>query len=210
MNKIRSHCFEKIKEIFDNYDWEFIDRQTLEEKLLWTIIDIEINEIIRINKILSNEYLKEITRIPQNMEKSIYNYTIREAREKIVERSWDSIQFKWLYKKNYNKVIANISYNKNADFVMSKIKYGKWEPEQLVSTTLQQLYPDLWENIILKNAKKMEALSRENNAQGTNIFKCGKCKKNNSTYYQLQTRSADEPMTIFVTCIDCGQRWKTS
>ena len=28
------------------------------------------------------------------------------------------------------------------------------------------------------------------------------------SYYQLQTRSADEPMTTFVTCINCGARWK--
>ncbi|CAJ0963225.1 unnamed protein product, partial [Mesorhabditis belari] len=46
--------------------------------------------------------------------------------------------------------------------------------------------------------------------QGTpsDMFKCGKCKKNNCTYNQLQTRSADEPMTTFVFCLECGNRWK--
>ena len=42
----------------------------------------------------------------------------------------------------------------------------------------------------------------------TDMFKCGKCKKSNCTYNQVQTRSADEPMTTFVFCRECGNRWK--
>jgi DNA-directed RNA polymerase subunit M/transcription elongation factor TFIIS len=39
-------------------------------------------------------------------------------------------------------------------------------------------------------------------------FKCSKCKSEKTTYYQMQTRSADEPMTTFVTCHNCSKRWK--
>ncbi|BFZ55910.1 transcription elongation factor TFIIS [Savitreella phatthalungensis] len=42
----------------------------------------------------------------------------------------------------------------------------------------------------------------------TDMFQCGKCKKRKCTYYQMQTRSADEPMTTFVTCVECGNKWK--
>ncbi|GMT16473.1 hypothetical protein PFISCL1PPCAC_7770, partial [Pristionchus fissidentatus] len=42
----------------------------------------------------------------------------------------------------------------------------------------------------------------------SDMFKCGKCNKKNCTYTQLQTRSADEPMTTFVFCLECGNRWK--
>lgn len=42
----------------------------------------------------------------------------------------------------------------------------------------------------------------------TDLFQCGKCKKKNCTYNQVQTRSADEPMTTFVLCNECGNRWK--
>jgi len=42
----------------------------------------------------------------------------------------------------------------------------------------------------------------------TDQFKCYKCKKRKCTYYEMQTRSADEPMTTFVTCLSCGNRWK--
>lgn len=42
----------------------------------------------------------------------------------------------------------------------------------------------------------------------TDMFKCGKCKSRKCRYRQMQTRSADEPMTTFVTCSNCGNRWK--
>jgi len=208
MNIIRNHCLESIKNIFNETNWEFIDRETLEEKLIISIFDLDINDFMRIHRILAKDYIKEILQMPEIMEKSIFNYTIKESRIKCVERSWDSVDFKWLYKKNYTKVISNISYNANSKAVLSKIKYGLWEPCKVVSMKSQELYPELWEDSILKSAKKMNMLSKENNAQGTNMFKCAKCKQRNCTYYQMQTRSADEPMTTFVTCLNCYNRWK--
>lgn len=35
-------------------------------------------------------------------------------------------------------------------------------------------------------------------------FKCKKCKSDKTHVAQAQTRSADEPMTTFVTCMECG------
>ena len=41
------------------------------------------------------------------------------------------------------------------------------------------------------------------------LFTCSKCKSKKTTYYEMQTRSADEPMTAFVSCLNCGKRWKS-
>jgi transcription elongation factor S-II len=41
-------------------------------------------------------------------------------------------------------------------------------------------------------------------------FQCGKCKAKMVSYSQAQTRSADEPMTTFCECMNCGNRWKFS
>ena len=40
------------------------------------------------------------------------------------------------------------------------------------------------------------------------LFTCGRCKSVKTTSTQKQTRSADEPMTVFVLCLNCGKRWK--
>jgi DNA-directed RNA polymerase subunit M/transcription elongation factor TFIIS len=44
--------------------------------------------------------------------------------------------------------------------------------------------------------------------EGSSMFTCRSCKKSNCKYYQMQTRSADEPMTTFITCLHCNAKWK--
>eukprot|EP00514_Thraustochytrium_sp_LLF1b_P012448 CAMPEP_0184560722 /NCGR_PEP_ID=MMETSP0199_2-20130426/47058_1 /TAXON_ID=1112570 /ORGANISM="Thraustochytrium sp., Strain LLF1b" /LENGTH=329 /DNA_ID=CAMNT_0026958029 /DNA_START=721 /DNA_END=1710 /DNA_ORIENTATION=- len=40
------------------------------------------------------------------------------------------------------------------------------------------------------------------------LFKCGRCGSKKTTHYQKQTRSADEPMTVFIQCSNCPHRWR--
>ena len=203
-NELRKNCYDKIKSVFDNKDWTIVDaeKEELNLKLEYNIIDTDIYEHLRILKILSKTWNQELLKFPEIIEKSIFNLTIKDARERRIERSWSN------YKKNYMKIIGNIYLNRNSDFVLNKIKLGLWEPDKIISMKSQILYPDMWEALILKSAKKMEYLGKEKNMQGTSMFKCGKCRLNNCTYFQMQTRSADEPMTTFVTCLNCNKRWK--
>jgi len=201
---IRTHVKTKLKEVFDKNPFTFTDSETIE----FNNIKDSVNDIKRINKILSDNW--SCLEYPEIIEKSIYNYTIREAREKKIERTWNNKLFVFLYKKNFSKVYSNVATNKNAAFVMKKMKYGYWEPENIILMSHEELYPDMWEDFIIRNKKKMDLLSLDNKQQGSNMFRCGRCKKNNCTYFQLQTRSADEPMTTFVTCLECNNRWKFS
>jgi DNA-directed RNA polymerase subunit M/transcription elongation factor TFIIS len=202
---IRTHVKTKLKEVFDKNPFTFTESELVIINNAKDTTD-SVNDIKRINKILSDKW--NCLEYPEIIEKSIYNYTIREAREKKIERTWNNKLFVFLYKKNYNKVYSNVANNKNAAFVIKKLKYGYWEPENIISMSHEELYPDMWEDFIIKNKKKMDLLSLDNKQQGSNMFRCGRCKKNNCTYFQLQTRSADEPMTTFVTCLECNNRWK--
>ena len=195
---MREFCLNKFKELFEKIKSEKIEKiEELDfEKI--NIIDTDINKLTNVN---FNDF-------PTIIEKSIYNFSIKEARNRNIERSWENTQFKWIYKNNYIKVFSNLSYNKNADFVINKLKMGIWEPGSLVKMSCQELFPDMWEELLMNNKKKLAMLTRENNIQGTSMFKCGKCRLNNCTYFQMQTRSADEPMTTFVTCLNCSNRWK--
>lgn len=60
----------------------------------------------------------------------------------------------------------------------------------------------------LKKEALNEIISAGDTQAETDMFKCGKCGKRKCKYFQMQTRSADEPMTTFVTCVHCGNKWK--
>jgi transcription elongation factor S-II len=59
-----------------------------------------------------------------------------------------------------------------------------------------------------KKELEMETARLKQDEDYTGMFQCGKCKSKKTTYYQMQTRSADEPMTTYVTCLGCNNRWK--
>jgi transcription elongation factor S-II len=74
--------------------------------------------------------------------------------------------------------------------------------------THQEICPEKWKQLIEDKKVRDKQKYEPNIEASTDNFTCNKCKSKKCTYYQLQTRSADEPMTTFVTCLECGKRWK--
>ena len=74
--------------------------------------------------------------------------------------------------------------------------------------TPQELFPEYWKELIDEKYRKEKLLYMIREVPKTTKFKCRRCKSRKTTYYELQTRSADEPMTTFITCLNCGKRWK--
>ncbi|KAI0065134.1 transcription elongation factor [Artomyces pyxidatus] len=62
----------------------------------------------------------------------------------------------------------------------------------------------------IKEENLYKSLGAEEQQAETDAFQCGRCKQRKCRYRQAQTRSADEPMTTFVTCTNCNNRWKFS
>ena len=115
---------------------------------------------------------------------------------------WDIIfDTKW---KNYKDVFEN-------ELKENKCVYPKSNeitPQGLAFMTHQEMNHEKWQDLMEKK-RILDANKFNNNIQAsTNLFTCGKCKSKRCTYYSLQTRSSDEPETIFVTCLDCGKNFK--
>jgi transcription elongation factor S-II len=91
-----------------------------------------------------------------------------------------------------------------------RVLMGSLAPERLVSMSAEELASDARrrENEAMREKGKWEAVRGMQQAATTDQFQCGKCKQRKTTFFQLQTRSADEPMTTFVTCVVCNNRWK--
>jgi transcription elongation factor S-II len=151
-----------------------------------------------INKKLNNK------KISINIEKSVFNYAINEATNKNIVRKWENKYFLQIYKNRLRSIYSNL---KNKTF-LNNIKKKKIKTTQLAKMTHQEMCPEKWKKLIDSKIKRDKSMTSVNMSAATDEFKCYKCKKKKCTYYQLQTRSADEPMTTFVTCLVCSNRWK--
>ena len=97
------------------------------------------------------------------------------------------------------------TYNKN---LVQQIKKNIIKPNELIYSLPWDLCKEHWEKII-EEQNKTDKIVMDKTPQFTSTqFTCAKCKNNKCTTYSLQTRSADEPMTIFVTCIKCDNTWR--
>ncbi|XP_064804892.1 serine/arginine repetitive matrix protein 1-like isoform X3 [Oncorhynchus masou masou] len=113
------------------------------------------------------------------------------------------------YKNRVRSRISNLKDPKNPGLRRNILaggielrRFAIMSAEEMASDELKQL-----RNNLTKEAIREHQLSK---TSGTisDLFQCSKCGKKNCTYNQMQTRSADEPMTTFVLCNECGNRWK--
>ncbi len=143
-------------------------------------------------------------KIAINIEKGVLNYTIREATFHSIVKKWENQEFVHIYCDRLRSIYMNL---KNENFCQ-QIRSGELGPEQVAFMTHQEINHDRWKEQIDRKIKREESKLHSNVAASTDMFTCRKCKSKRCTYYELQTRSADEPATVFITCLDCGKHWK--
>jgi transcription elongation factor S-II len=141
----------------------------------------------------------------KNLEKGIYNYSLKEATNRKIIKKWDNVFFVQIYVDRVRSIYNNLVNNK---YVLESLEKKDIKAHQIAFMTHQELNPEKWDKLIQQKMKRDKYKYETNLEAATDTFKCRKCYSNKCTYYQMQTRSADEPMTTFVTCINCGNRWK--
>ncbi len=156
------------------------------------------NIVLKIDDILQNKTASE------NLEKGIFNYTLDHADKINVVKKWDNTYFSRIYLDR----TRTIYFNLQTESIQKMIKEKKLKAHKLAFMTHQEMQPDKWNSLIQEKKIRDENKYEPKLEASTDDFTCFKCKSKKCTYYQLQTRSADEPMTTFVSCLDCGNRWK--
>ena len=122
----------------------------------------------------------------------------------------DETAHKYMTKLKYIFEIINPKssvYNKS---IVDKIKKKKLTPYQLINNQPWELYTEHWKDIVEEQNKTDKIIIDKTPVFTTTQFTCSKCKNKECKTYSLQTRSADEPTTIFVNCIKCNNTWKMS
>jgi transcription elongation factor S-II len=151
----------------------------------------------KLDKILNNE------KNSSNLEKGIFNYSLKEADQRKIVKKWDNKQFIQIYVDRLRSIMINLKGD-----ILNQINEGTIKPHIVAFMTHQELSPERWATMIDTKTKRDKNKFETNMSASTDLFTCRKCKGNQCTYYQMQTRSADEPMTTFVTCLICTARFK--
>lgn len=140
-----------------------------------------------------------------NLEKGVFNYSLKEASSKKLIKKWENPAFVQVYLDRLRTIYINL---KNEE-ILTMLQTKSLLPQTFAAMTHQEMNPPHWQELIEQKIKRDANKFVTNIQASTDIFTCKKCKSKRCTYYELQTRSADEPATIFVTCLDCGKNWKS-
>ncbi len=146
----------------------------------------------------------------KDLEIGIFNSTIDYCNLYKISLSWSYNLFSDTYINIARSIYSNLNKdtyinNKN---LLTRLKNKEFVPHKLPYMQCDEIFPEKWEDIKEKQKMKIkEAYEIKQISMSENI-KCGKCKNNKISYYELQTRSGDEAMSIFYNCITCGHKWK--
>ncbi|XP_071952722.1 transcription elongation factor A protein 1-like [Antedon mediterranea] len=113
------------------------------------------------------------------------------------------------YKNRVRSRVCNLKDAKNPE-LRRRVLCGEIKPEEIAKMLPEEMASNEMKDLrkeFTKEAIRDHQMAKTSGTT-TDLLKCGKCLKRNCTYNQVQTRSADEPMTTFVFCNECGNRWK--
>ena len=154
------------------------------------------------------KYLSEIE--AEDLEVGVFNQTIDIAKTFPFAASWANPVFNEAYMAKARSMVANLNPQSYVQNTRLCVRLGEKEflPNEMASMAPENLFPEAWEDVIKAEMQQLKGAFECSMNAMTDVYTCGKCKKNRCTYYEQQTRSADEPVTTFVRCLNCGNRWK--
>lgn len=144
------------------------------------------------------------------LEACIYKASLRAADERHVAKAWSHAPFVEVYRMVAKQIAGNFypdSYVGNRE-LFDRYKRGEVSFEDISQMDTYQLFEGVWADSFRAQQVREKRQLEGNKAMATDRFLCSRCHKRECTYYEMQTRSADEPMTIFITCLNCGKHWR--
>lgn len=147
----------------------------------------------------------------KKLEIVLWNHTLRTCLRDKIPLTWNAVFGKTLRERYTQRALGLDLYNLRTNHTLRQsIQDGTVSLKKFVTMTPYEMNPTLWEPVFERVAYKAlrKQITVDADKAPDGMFQCGKCKSKKTTFYQMQTRSADEPMTCFIQCIACGSRWR--
>lgn len=144
-----------------------------------------------------------------DLEIGIYNWAIAYADENDIVKNWANDRFKHIYLNKAMSVVSNLS----PDFfgntkLIHRLFDKEFKPHDIPFMKPENIFPERWRQVIDNRQKKEQNMFEDRPEAMSDLIVCGKCKKKQCVYKEIQIRSCDEPMTLFISCLNCGNRWR--
>lgn len=223
-------------------------KKSLDDIVVPTYLQCDIRD--KCKELLSMHLEDENSR---NLERSIWNYTIRTYEtnlgKKLKKSNLEESEFKESYTNTIREIFPQLT-NGNTDYLIqmlseSKVcfsstlfekerfkddqetKYIETPPtvaegdaicreckkkyteslKEYATQTVKEEMPDEEDDEIIEEAISKKVKSKKFNELFVKNKNPPSYRK--TTFYQIQMRSADEPMSNFFTCVTCGNQWKS-
>ena len=115
-------------------------------------------------------------------------------------------------RRKYASQVRSLAFNmgKKETGLLQRIMTGDVLPESMALMDRRAMWPNFWSRPENQPGRRIIMIRREDELQSDEqtMLKCSKCKQWKVKYFEFQTRSADEPMTVYCECMSCGHRWK--
>ncbi len=148
------------------------------------------------------------TGLAAEMEQGILEYSESFAEEENIRTG--SRLYEQLYVSKAREIIDNMQpdgYLNNTG-LLTRVKAGVVAAKEVATLSPQELFPEMWQTLMEEKRNKEELKFASRVQATTDAYKCRRCGSVECTFYELQTRSIDEPMSSFITCTQCGSSWK--
>lgn len=150
--------------------------------------------------------------IVKELEDSILHAVSDESIKEGIEVDWGNRIFWNMYRNRTISLFENLrgkdSYVQNSENWLEKLKNSEISPRSFVQLNSAELCPARWKDVVNRVIESEKKLYSKSESASIMMWCSGCKKKTKCDYYQMQTRSADEPMTTFVTCLECDRQWK--
>lgn len=164
--------------------------------------------VVRGRVVARFERALEDATMARHLEVCLWNWTIRTCLRDRIPRFWDCPKFRYRYTTRALSLAFNLRHPRNPG-LGDRVRARQESLKRFANMTPHEMFPELYEPIYERLAARelrRMAVSHENAPDGA--YTCRACKSKKTQYTCMQTRSADEPMTIYVSCLQCGRRWK--
>jgi DNA-directed RNA polymerase subunit M/transcription elongation factor TFIIS len=144
-------------------------------------------------------------RLARHLERGVFNHALAAAHRRALLVHPGCPVFWRLYTERARTVWRNL---RGCPELLHSVRVGAVTAQELERMDALQLNKNHWRQELSAKTKRDDHRFETRLVANTTEFTCAACGSRQCSTFEVQLRSSDEPSTVFVTCVDCGERWR--